>query len=65
MAAFIGAGSMKRKIYFLRMIFKNGIHQVNPVEIFSRINSLSYDNDGRYLTLDDGNVWSMFLIIKL
>jgi len=57
----VPTGSIKRKIYFSRIVFKNGENQVNPVDVFTRINSLSYNNDGRYLTLEDGNIWSMFI----
>lgn len=50
-----------RKIYFYKLIFKNNGQLVDPQSVFSHIDSLPFDENGRYLALSDGNVRSMYI----
>ncbi len=52
---------LERKIYFYRMLLRANGQVVEPQTVFSYINSLPFDETGRYLTIDDGNIRSMFV----
>jgi len=53
--------SIEKKIYFYKVLFKNNDQFVDPQTIFSYINSLPFDESGRYLKLNGGNIRSMFI----
>ena len=46
---------ISRKISFYRAFFRNGEEEVSVTEVFSHINGLSDDIDGRYLPMKEGN----------
>lgn len=45
-----------RNISFYKLNTKNYGKDIDPIDIFSHINNLPFDEDGRYLLLNDGNV---------
>jgi len=53
--------TIDRKIYFYRIEFKKNGQATQPQPIFSNIESLPFDENGRYLPLDDGNMRSMYI----
>lgn len=53
--------TIDRKIYFYKMEIKRNGQRVQPESIFSAINQMSFDENGRYLPLTDGNMWSMYV----
>lgn len=53
--------TIDRKIYFYKMEIKKNGHVVQPEPIFSTINQMSFNETGRYLKLNNGNMWSMYV----
>ena len=52
---------IERKIYFYKIEFKKDGQTTRPQPIFSNIDSLPFDENGRYFLLDDGNMRSMYI----
>jgi len=48
-----------RKVSFYRLILRNGGNDIDPIEVFSHINSLPFTEEGRYLSVSNGNLHSM------
>jgi len=53
--------TIDRKIYFYKMEIKKDGRTVQPEPIFSAINQMPFNEDGRYFQLNDGNMWSMYV----
>jgi len=51
--------TIDRKIYFYRIELKKNGQTVSLEPIFSTINQMPFDKNGRYLQLSDGNMWSI------
>ena len=51
--------TIDRKIYFYRIEIKKNGQTVSLEPIFSTINQMPFDKNGRYLQLSDGNMWSI------
>ena len=52
---------LERKIYFYRILLKNNGQLVDPQTVFTHINTLPFDENGRYQSLDNGNINSVFV----
>lgn len=50
-----------RRVYFYRAFFEKDGNESNLESIFNHINSLPFNNDGRYFKLDGGNLRSMYV----
>lgn len=53
--------TIERKIYFYKVEMKKKGGLVQPKPIFLAINQMSFDENGRYFQLDDGNFLSMYV----
>lgn len=52
---------LERKIYFYRMLLRNNGQIVDPREVFTYINSLPFNDAGRYQLLKEENKRSMYI----
>lgn len=55
------ADKIQRNIYFYKFTLMNEDTIVEPLDVFSYINSLPFDINGRYFSADDGNMLSMYV----
>jgi len=53
--------TIERKIYFYKIEMKNNGQIIQPEPIFSAINQMPFDENGRYLKLSNGNILSMYV----
>jgi len=53
--------TVDRKIYFYKMKIKKNGRYIRPEPIFSTIKQMPFSENGRYLKLSDGNMWSMYV----
>jgi hypothetical protein len=56
--------TIERKIFFYEIEFKKEDEIINPQSILSYINSLPFDENGRYLLSDEESILSMFVESK-
>ncbi len=53
--------TIERKIYFYKMEIKKDSNLIQSVPIFSAINQMPFDENGRYFELSNGNLWSTYI----
>lgn len=57
----INWANILRRIYFYRGIFKKDGNESDLKDIFDHVDFLPFDDNGRYLKLDAGNLRSIYV----